>query len=121
MVVTNEISSSDVMSLTRNSIDIAKSMSFEMSFAYGNPGKDPVQTQKEQKFEMKKPVCCGNNFTYPDSGKVDKLFEPAKESDKVVPFGVNVGFTHKESSKESKSKTDTNSVKSKISKSRTVS
>jgi len=126
-VISSDISSKDVSSLTTEKVDITSTLSFSTSFSFAKEADDGVEAATTQAAERDyyKPTCCNNTMAGPPKPP-EGLFAPAEKKDpvtglvdkatEVMPFSISasVKSTHKRTT--SRKSSDSKSVKSKITK-----
>jgi hypothetical protein len=121
MVITSEMNSRDATALTRESVDISSVLSFDNQISFGIP-----ESGGGEKKAASSGVCCDGTYHPPKEKETDKLTpaeamaETVKKAASFLP-SVNVGVNTKHSRRSLSSSEKKDTVKSKITKTSTVS
>lgn len=116
LIITSDISSKDVSMLTQKQVDVASTLSFDVSVGYNDDGNDPKKKKAENnkiKREYEKPECCGGKEMQ-NSKLDDSLLPNPDPGNESKPWSVNVGVSTKHKRSETSITRDEDQVKSKI-------
>ena len=119
MVITSEMNSRDATALTRESVDISSVLSFDNQISFGIPESGGG----EKKVDLSG-VCCNGTYHPPEEEDeltpADAMAETLDKADSFLP-SVNVGVNMKHSRRSLSSSEKKYTVRSKITKTSTVS